>query len=359
MANLVTKHAFCSLPGTKAILNGDGNLSHCCYQLEQLGSILGDKSVLDLWNSPKAKAIRRETAKGNLHPVCKSWNSCPFQVIKKTVHPFAAYEDFEYPTHLEICLPNFHCNIGGENPSPENPACIMCRRNFDYKKQPAITEILCEKAKPLMPYLRVLYVLGIAEPFWRDAVFNVFSKIGFSDHKHHIQFSTNTNVICLTEKVIERFFDEVAYSDISFSIDAGTPETFQKIRRLDSYHIVLRNLKYYMIHRDRNGGRGKHQTVIYNNINMLNVAEMSKMVETAADLRVDKMIMLPTHDQCGSVALGEILLNQTNIDVFKSNAEAAKKRAEQLGVNLHYSKPFDVIPPPVGQELPLVQIKMG
>lgn len=360
----LTEHtAFCSLNHTKIILNGWGDCSLCCYQLTQLGSILGGKTVLDLWNSPLAKDIRRETALGNLHKVCTSWNTCPFQVKERIPEPFLAYENCEYPTYLEICLPNTHCNIGLENPTPDT-ACIMCCRSaVDFNPQPQITDLLCEKSLPLMPYLKTLCVLGVAEPFWKDAVFEVFKKIDFHKYKHQIQFTTNTNVVCLTEKVTERFFQEVECSDISFSLDAASSDTYLKIRKIDSYHVCIKNLKNYMILRDQNGGWGRHKTFIYNNINMLNVSEMPKMVEVAAELHVDKIIMLPTHDQCGRVAMGDLILNDKNIDVFKRYSEAARKRADQLSVNLYYSKPFDTLPPPVGQESPggtpkLVQIKL-
>jgi hypothetical protein len=354
--------AFCSLPFGKIIMNGNGDLSQCCYQLTQLGSVLGDKTVLELWNSPLAKEIRQSTLNGQLHKVCKSWNTCPFLVQEKEVYTSLAHVNFEYPTYLEICLPNTHCNIGGENPNDEHPACIMCCRNYDMVPQPPITDILCEKAKPVMPYLNYLCVLGIAEPFWKDAVFRVFEKVDFKKYRNQIRFTTNTNVICLVERSIERYFDEVLRSDMNFSIDAASAETYQKIRRVDAYDIVIKNLRYYMQHRDRNGGKTRHQTIIYNNINTINVHEMSQMVETAATLGVDKLIMLPTHDQSGRMLDTQILLNDSNLDIFKKAAEQARKRADQLGVNLWYSKSFSVVPPPVGQELApsqtLVQISL-
>lgn len=341
--------AFCDLPFTKVIVNGWGDVSMCCYQFQQLGSVLGNKTILDLWNSPTAVAIREETTKGNLHPVCTSWNTCPFQIQTKWPFEFKVNKDFSAPNYLEICLPNTHCNIGGEDPTADNPACIMCCRNYDMQKQPNITDKLCEKSKSLMPFLRRLCVLGTAEPFWKDAVFDVFAMLDFHKYRHRITFTTNCNVTCLVEKTIQRFFTEVEHSDMSFSIDAATPDTYIKIRRIDAYDLVISNLKMYMKARDQNGGSDKHKAVIYNNINLLNVHEMVKMVETAATLRMDRIIMLPTHDQCGRVSMGELLINDKSLKMFKKHSEAAKKRAEQLGVDLHYSHPFDSIPPPVGQ----------
>lgn len=351
---LVVQKAYCNLPFTKLILNGWGDVSMCCYQLHQLGNVLGDQTVLDIWNSPTAQAIREETLRGNLHPICKTWNTCPYMVQERIPFDFQMLKDHTYPTYLEICLPNTHCNIGGETPSDDNPACIMCCRNYDMKKQPKITDLLCEKAQPIMPYLRHLCVLGVAEPFWKDAIFRVFDKLEFHKYKKRITFTTNTNVICMVERVVERYFEEVYLSEMNFSIDAATPETYNKIRRVDGYDLVIKNIRNYMRRRDKNGGSDRHKAIIYNNINILNVHEMVKMVEAADNLSVDQIVMLPTHDQCGRVSMGELLINDRNVKMFKKYADEARKTADKLGVNLHYSKPFDVVPPTVEE---LVQIK--
>lgn len=344
--DIVEHQAFCGLPFTKCILNADGNVSTCCYQLEQLGSLIDDE-ILDIWNSPRAQAIRESTMKGELHSICKSWNVCPFLVREKEPVPFKSYKKFTYPTYLEICLPDSHCNIGGLIPSDEKPACIMCIRNHRKPKQEDLTGFLCDKARPIMPFLKHLCVLGIAEPFWKDQVFQVFEWLEFPRYRDQIRFETNTNATLLIPKINERFFAEVGWSDISFSIDAATPDTFIKIRRIDAYNNIIKNIKNYMELREEHGGKERHITTIWNNINLLNVSEMTDMVETAADLGVDKMVMLPTHDQNGNVSLGEILLNHKNVEIFERNADKAMQRAIDLNVPLTYPKPFNCVPPPV------------
>lgn len=345
--DIVEHKAFCGLPFTKAILNSEGNVSMCCYQLEQLGNLKDGHNILDLWNSPKANAIREETMQGRLHSACRSWNVCPFLVKDKTPVPFRSYRKFTYPTYLEICLPDSHCNIGGTNPTEERPACIMCIRNHRKPQQEDMTGFLCEKVKPLMPYLKHLCVLGIAEPFWKDMVFQVFEWLEFPRYRDQIRFETNTNATLLTPKINERFFQEVGWSDVSFSIDAASPETFMKIRRIDAYDQIIFNIKNYMKLIEDGNMRDRHITRIWNNINLLNVSEMSQMVEVAAELGVHQMVMLPTHDQNGNVSLGEILLGHKNVKIFEKNADLAMQRAWDLGVKLCYPKPFNRVPPPV------------
>lgn len=337
--------AFCHLPFTKLICNGEGYVSMCCYQVSQLGSIF-DNELIDLWNSPKAQEIRSQTLQGELHGYCSSWNVCPYLVQDKIPYPFDTHKDFKFPTWIEINLPESHCNVGGENPTDENPACIMCIRNHRVLKLEDKTEFICSKVKPILPWLKSLCVLGIAEPFWKNKLFEVLKWLDFAPYKHKIRFFTHTNATLLTPRVLDQFFDAIRLSDLSFSIDAATAETFVKIRRLDAYDLVIKNIKNYMQHLSNNNIRHKHQTKIYNNINLLNVSEMEQMVQTAADLEVDQIWMLPTHNQIGLVTLDELTINKKNVHIFARNAEKAKIKAEQLGVTLYLVQSFDT-PPPV------------
>jgi hypothetical protein len=354
---LVTKSTFCGLPFTKMILNSWGDVSMCCHQVTQLGRLTEDVKLLDLWNSSLAWKIRKETEEGNLHPVCKSWNSCPFLVSEKYLYDVTVHEDIKYPLYIEICLPDKHCNVGGESPNIDNPACIMCRRNFHVPDQIDITDFLCKKVRPLMPHLRHVCVLGIAEPFWKDAVFKILNKLNFRKYKHQCQFRTNTNGICLNEKTIKKFFDEVEQSNVSWSIDAATAITHRKIRRLDTFDLVVDNLKNWIKMRGSKtlNDEPAHVVSIYNNINMLNVHEMTQMVEMAHEVGVDAMYLLPTHDQAGVVQLGELVLCEKNVKIFKEESERAWETATRLGVDLIYPTRFDIIPP---SNQSLVQLKV-
>jgi hypothetical protein len=304
-----------------------------------LGNIL-NHDLLDLWNSPLAKEIRQVTVQGSLARPCMAAPNCPFHVYPKK--PFEFVFDSNYPTYIEIDLPTSHCNIGGNNPSSSNPACIMCIRNFLKdsafgKDSRDITNIICEKVKPLMKNLNKFSVLGVAEPFWKDAVFDVFDAVDFRSHKNHIQFETNHNVTCFGPKTQEKFLENVEYSNLQFSLDAASPETYMKIRRLDAYDLCVKNLSLWLKNKNEN-----HKAVIWNNINLLNVHEMKDMVLLASDLGVD-IIMLPTHNQNNQVSLGEILINEKNVNIFKKHSQDAMELAFHHKVNLEYVTPFDII----------------
>lgn len=348
---LVQYNAFCDLPLTKLIINAWGDVSMCCHHpgSAQIGNIKNVKDILEIWNSPIAKEVRRVTLTGTFHKHCAMARDCPLQHRDKIPYPIVAYKDFAHPTHIEIDLPDRHCNIGGETPNEQNPACIMCIRSFkDPTNQPDITDMICEKSKSLIPFLTKFSVLGVAEPFWKGAVFDIFKKVDFHKYNDNISFETNHNVTCFGERTQHRFLDEVKHSILQFSLDAGSAETYKKIRRLDAYDLVIKNLTLWM----KNRTFPNHKVVIWNNINMFNVHEMTEMVETAARLNVDKIIMLPTHSQNGVVNLGDLTLNRKNAGIFQANAEKAMLRSQKLGVLLEYPAPFNIPTPP------LVQIKL-
>ncbi len=308
-----------------------------------MGGLSKDVEILDVWRGSLAQSIREETTNGNLHEACSCRSTCPFINNERYFYPIPIARRCAYPLALEICLPDSHCNIGGTHPDSKHPACIMCRRNFQTKTSHSNTlEFLCGKAKPLMPYLRQLMVLGTAEPFWKDAAFDVFRILEYHRYKHQCQFYTNTNAICLTDKVLNRFFQEVAYSELDFSIDAASSMTYRKIRRLDVYETVLAHIKRFLELREQHGGKTCHKAMIYNNINLLNVDEMSRMVEVAASLGVDGMKMLPTYTIDNTVKLGELLLCEKNVDIFKECSEQAMVTAQKLQMPLVFPVRFDV-----------------
>lgn len=326
--------SFCHLPLSKLIVNAWGDVSMCCHHPGeyQLGNIKNVQDIMEIWDNDLAKSVRKIHSTGKMHFHCESSPNCPYKTKKPTYYNFHTHKDFKYPTHLEIDLPDKHCNIGGEDPTKGNPACIMCSRRWTFpKNQVDITDEICQKSKSIIPYLSTFTVLGVAEPFWKNAVFDIFKKIEFSKHKNHICFQTNHNVTCFGEKTQKRFLNEVNSSILQFSIDAACAETYQKIRVLNAYDLVISNIKKWMKNKTDN-----HKVSIWNNINILNVSEMTAMVEVAADIKVDSMIMLPTHSINGRMQLEALLLNKSNESLFVENSDKAMERAKELGVNLHY-----------------------
>jgi MoaA/NifB/PqqE/SkfB family radical SAM enzyme len=277
--NHVLQHAFCPFPFNTLILDSQGHTYMCCNQSVSLGDINND--ILDIWRGSLAGDIRAVTRKGWLHPACSATKTCPFYLYDKPLMEFAMHANAAYPLHLHICLPNVHCNI--------SPPCIMCRRNFVDNHEPYLIDQLCDKAMPIMPYLMSLRIDGTAEPFWKHIIFDILSKVHYEQNRH-VEIRASTNGTCVDPTTSQIFFERVDHSDVFWSLDAATPDTYKKIRSLDIFDQVIDNLRYYNRTRDRD----KHKLTIYNNINTLNVGEMVQMLEQAKEVGADGIVFIPT-----------------------------------------------------------------
>ena len=322
---------FCQHPFSQMALHSSGYVSMCCDQTLPIGKVEQNTDLLkDIWNSDVAKAIRASSTRGELHDVCKSGGTCTY--FNK---PMVMWEidDPPYPLHLEICLPDTHCNIGGTTPTKDNPACLTCHRNFTNPTQVDITDLLCEKSRPLIKNLYSLRILGTAEPFWKDYIFKVLDKIEYYKHRN-IEIKSVTNGLIFTEDVARRYIDLVRHSNIMWSFDAATPETYKKIRRKD-FNLTAKNFKKYNELRNKS-----HKVGVYNNINLINIGEMTQMVEQAHAWGADYIVFVPTMNYKPDVDLTEITINEEKKSVFKKAAAAAQNRARELKFKLMFYKQF-------------------
>lgn len=354
-------HAFCHLPFSRAKVSADGNLNMCCHQSENsyLGNLF-EESFEELWFGNFAEDIRTATREGRLHPVCNT-AECPFKYLNvpQEMHTFEANAT-GYPTELEFDLHGSHCNFGGTQPITEK-TCIMCpRARPDFAeylaKYPDRTDELIKAVKHLTPYLKIINVLGIAEPFWKDKIFDVLDKLDFAAHRDDIEVWTTSNGSVFYEQKQQQFADLVRRSEIHFSIDAASRETFLKIRRNDCYDAICENIKAWCTKRDqyKRDGSGRHIVLLHNNINLLNIHEVPDMVRLAKWLGVDTLSLLPTHD-CGGKHLGieEILVSDKNYQRFAEAQHEAERVAKEIGQHISISRPLAL-----GFEPKLVQLKV-
>jgi MoaA/NifB/PqqE/SkfB family radical SAM enzyme len=222
-------------------------------------------------------------------------------------------------------LPKQHCNVGGENPTPEHPACLMCERSWAFKKQEDRVDEICKILKDNLniPRLKVIHIQGVAEPFWKDRIFDVLDAIGVTPYTC---VSTATNGTILNEEIIRRYF-EYPRSNTSFSVDAATPETYRKLRRLD-YNKVVENLMLFSEWRTpRTQG-----FFIHNNINLLNIEEVEGMVRLAASVKADFVDFDPTYELPG------LCVDENNFPLFKQAEERILRAAKEVGIRATFMR---------------------
>jgi len=316
---------FCDLPFNKIKLWPDGNITNCCNQEKNSIGNIFEKSFEKIWFEGVINEIREHTKNKKLHKICKKFN-CPFKYTLRELKDF----NFElYPTHLEIDIPDSQCNIGGEDPLKTGGACLMCKRNskFYQKEEDRLYEAL-EKIKYLIKYLTFIHIQGIAEPFWKDHIYNILEVLNYKYYKNKITISSLTNGILLNEKNNKKILNMCPMIIMGISIDAASNETFRKIRKVDAFDLIKNNIKNFI----KNKNSTDQKIWITNNINILNVHETVAMIEMAADLGVDWVEIAPT--QIANEFCKEIMVNQNNFQIFKEAELNAQQKAQDLGIPL-------------------------
>lgn len=332
---------FCGYPFNRVRVTAEGNVAMCCFQRPDplgtesayIGNLL-ENSFDDIWFGEEAELIRRETAEGTLSKKCRV-PGCPYFTAKA---PYLTKKVIynEYPYFLEIDLPNTHCNVGGESPSPANPACIMCERAggegiFNPEKN-HLAEVL-PKLINIVPNLTQIHIQGIAEPFYKDLIFRVLDWLEYDKYQDQITISTTTNATLFKPSVRKQYLSRCPKSITNFSIDAATPETFKTIRIFDCFDKVLENLYAF----DKERTRARQFIRIHNNINILNVHEAAAMVQIAANAHAEYVEFNPT-DGFNQ----KILVNESNCGLFSKAQEDIIAECQRLNVPLQFLRPLDL-----------------
>ena len=325
----------------------------CCHQNDKhIGNLL-HSSFEECWFGDVAKKIREETLQNKLHDYCNN-SHCPFfyKDDLKSIKKNWQINESELPTELEIDIHMSHCNFGGTTARPEK-TCIMCPRNYnsarEYMQQlPDRTNEFIEKVKFLMPHIQSLVILGVAEPFWKNRIFEIFDILEFKKHSEKIFFWTYTNGSIFNQEKQDKYASYVKKGALHFSLDAASRETFLKIRRNDVFDLVCSNLKNWSNYRiNLNKEKNTNHIVrIYNNINTLNIHELVDMVKMAKNFKVDHLCFSPIMDlnnnhQEISDHIVSIMPNTRNYQYFIKQSHLAKKVAKDLDVDLSFYKPLD------------------
>jgi hypothetical protein len=331
---------FCEFPFNRVRITCEGQVAMCCFQRPDpissespyIGNLL-EQSFDDIWFGDEAELIRRETSNGVLAKKCQV-PGCPY-FTSKTPYKTQKVIYNEYPYFLEIDLPNTHCNVGGESPGVDSPACIMCERAGGAGIFRPETDHLAEvipKLINIVPNLVQIHIQGIAEPFYKDLIFQVLDWLGYDAHREQIIVSTTTNATLFKPSVRKQYLDRCPKSITNFSIDAATPETFKKIRIFDCFDKVLENL--YSFNKERRPGQFIR---LSNNLNILNVREGVAMVQIAANANADCIVFNPT-DGFNQ----EILVNETNCGIFTKVQDDIIAECKRLKVVCEFIRPLDL-----------------
>ncbi len=169
------------------------------------------------------------------------------------------------------------------------PACVYCEWDFskaqegEYVDAPFDANLL-EEWGEFFDNSKDLINCSIGEPFMMknfDELMDVFG-----DRGKFLEITTNGQI--LTDKNIDKLLGRNI--DLYISLDAGTPETYSKLRN-DRFDDILVNLKRLI---QAKGGSGQLPRINLVFMPMkVNVHELEDFIKLCAELDVDRMILRP------------------------------------------------------------------
>ncbi len=326
---------YCYRPFSDLHVTCEGDAYICCFMNRPDGKIgnLRTSTLPELWHSQVMNDTRDAISRGEFPRLCKESLGCPYYHQARRPGNWGALS--KLPTYLELNLPNRHCNIGGNNPSAEQPACIMCERslaNYYFQDDSNFDEVL-ETIRQTIPSLDLIHIQGWAEPFWKDGIFKVLDRIDFDRCRDSLRVSMTTNATVFTPERQEKLMKRCPNLNVHISIDAATSNTYQKIRRVDMFETVLSNVRHW-------GQLRRKSPNIYfriqNNINMLNVNEVVGMVRFAAEVGVNEIEFNPTAGDF------DFVVSRQTAPIFAKAERHARAEADRLGVKLVFLRPLDL-----------------
>jgi MoaA/NifB/PqqE/SkfB family radical SAM enzyme len=175
------------------------------------------------------------------------------------------------------------------------PPCVYCE--WDYSKElegkfveaPFTPDTLREWG-PFFDKSVNLVNCSIGEPFMMKEFDDLLD--AFGDGGKVLEMTTNGQI--LTDKNIQKLLGRPI--DLYISLDAGTPQTYAKLRN-ERFDNILHNLRR-LIGAKGGPGRYPHVHLVFMPMRV-NVHELEDFVKICADLRVDVMVLRPLNDSPG------------------------------------------------------------
>ena len=217
------------------------------------------------------------------------------------------------------------------------PPCVYCEWDFnkdlegDKVDVPFTVDTLREWG-PFFDNSENLVNCSIGEPFMMKNLDELLEEFGTAGKA--LEMATNGQI--LTDRNIQRLVGRNV--EMYCSLDAGTPETYAKLRNT-KFEPILKNLKRLI---DAKGGPGRFPRVYLVFMPMrVNVHELETFIRICADLRVDRLVLRPLN-YSDSIALdwergGYHFEYQKELLPFDELVRASGRAAElcaRLGVEL-------------------------
>lgn len=283
-----------NLEGTGVFQNGSENIWH--FDGKEI-NLKDAKGLKNLMHHYRRKAQYKE-AKFVNRILCQ----LDFAERNETVNHFPGLLQLE---HTDIC----------------NSRCIMCNHYFTKNHGCRFIDMnVIREMEEYLPYVDYIVLNGIGEPLLHPNIMELMSTY----EKYGIQMTTNTNMSVMNPelaKIMHRTF-----TDIQISCDGSNAETYENIRRGLKFDQFVKNVKMLR-------EAGSTEICMATVVMRQNIEELPQIVELAADLGCDKVVMLDLN-------MSELLQTQNDTlmgfpRVAAYYMEKAKETAARRNIFIH------------------------
>ncbi|MCA9300588.1 MAG: SPASM domain-containing protein [Phycisphaerales bacterium] len=245
------KDWYCANPFLVANVVQGGQVHACCVTWLQEGAgrfgTLDKESLLDVWNNDVARDFRRTIVDGS-YSYCRK-DECPVYGLPEA--DIRVYEDGRFAGEIEkwradeshVVRP---VALSLQYDETCNLSCASCRSDVQMATGDEVRAIQVIHDNVFGGEIRPEKIrLNGAGEALISPVFKKFL-MDFDDERlSDVRLCLITNGTTLSEKVYERMGARDALEEISVSIDAGSREVFEEVRRGGLWDTLVRNVDFY------------------------------------------------------------------------------------------------------------------
>jgi molybdenum cofactor biosynthesis enzyme MoaA len=286
MIDLKTK--FCTRPFDNFEINRAGDAFFCCQKWlnMSIGNVFKN-SPEELWNSARAKEIRRSIIDGDFRHCSREF--CPriandVGLLDRSLVNIDEYVN-KKPEIIKLSY-DITCNL----------VCPSCRntKNIDNDdvSQARFDAFYNAGVRPWLQTLKFVHISGSGEPFSSKHFIKVMKEITSTPDLGHIKIDLHSNGTLLNRRTWNKLGLQDRVRNVSISIDAATKETYAKTRVLGNWNDLIRNL-FFIKQKKKRGQIGTFMILFV--VQQSNYKEIPKFVElghrVGADLIFFDMIV--------------------------------------------------------------------
>jgi cyclic pyranopterin phosphate synthase len=228
---MFTKKPICNAPFANLYIDGNGNVTPCCFNRDDVFGNIYHHSIEEIWNSVNAIKLRKSLSKKEFPEGCT--------ICKKAIESnnyynsgIFTYSKLKYKKQQIQAIDfelSYLCNL----------SCIMCNlHSKDYSLSEEQENIILNKIKPLISQLKKVRFYG-GEPLLIPIYRKIWKLIVESNPKCNILLQTNG--MLLDEELIS--LTKKGNFTFNISLDSLNPDTASNIRRGSQLDLILINIK--------------------------------------------------------------------------------------------------------------------